>query len=102
MKRNRALLYCILLAGCSGGGSGSAGHAPDTAAVQPPAGVLGQHCSQCHAAPSPDLHSKSEWPSVVARMEMHRVEARMPALTDHERQDVLAYLQSHAPESPAE
>jgi mono/diheme cytochrome c family protein len=90
-------MYCILLAGCSGGGSGTGGHTADTAAVQH-SGVLGQHCSACHAPPSPKLHSKSEWPSVVARMDMHRMEARMPALTDQQRKQVLAYLESHAPE----
>jgi mono/diheme cytochrome c family protein len=99
MNRNKALLACILLAGCSGSGSGTADHtSKSTATVQQHTGVLGQHCSACHAPPSPKLHSKSEWPSVVARMDMHRMDARMPALTDQERQDVLDYLESHAPE----
>ena len=28
-------------------------------------------CSQCHALPNPNQHSKSEWPNVIARMEDH-------------------------------
>jgi len=28
-------------------------------------------CSQCHALPDPDQHSRSEWPNVIARMEEH-------------------------------
>lgn len=28
-------------------------------------------CSQCHALPNPNQHSKSEWPNVIARMEGH-------------------------------
>jgi Dihaem cytochrome c len=96
IKINSALLGCILIAGCGGGGSGTTGQASNTAVVQSRNSVLGKYCSACHAPPSPDLHSKSEWPGVVDRMNMHRVEARMSALTDHERQEVLAYLQSHA------
>ena len=96
MKRNRALLYCLLLAGCGSNGGTADHHAADAASVQSRNGVLGKYCSSCHAPPSPKLHSKSEWPGVVARMNLHRVEARMTALTDPERQQVLAYLQSHA------
>ena len=94
MKTSRAQVCCALLAGCSGcGTSEQPAHVAD---VQGHHGVLGKCCSVCHAPPSPRLHSKAEWPSVISRMDLHRVEARLPALTDSERQQVLAYLQSHA------
>ena len=91
---SKALIYCALLAGCSG--SGTPEKSAHVATVQQH-GVLGQYCSECHAPPSPRLHSKSEWPSVLSRMDLHRVEARLPALTPSQRKAVLAYLQSHAP-----
>jgi len=55
-----------------------------------------QHCSACHAPPSAKLHSSEEWTAVINRMDLHRLEARMPSLTDSDRAAVLAYLQSHA------
>lgn len=94
MKTSKALVCCALLAGCSG--SGTSEQPAHVADVQSHHGVLGKYCSVCHAPPSPRLHSKAEWPSVISRMDLHRVEARLPALTDSERQQVLAYLQSHA------
>lgn len=37
-----------------------------------PGGQLeGKYCSQCHAAPSPSLHTAEEWADVTGRMEEH-------------------------------
>ncbi len=37
-----------------------------------PGGQLeGKFCSQCHAAPSPSLHTAKEWAEVTGRMEEH-------------------------------
>ncbi len=94
MKTSKALVCCALLAGCSG--SGTSEQPAHVADVQIHHGVLGKYCSECHAPPAPRLHSKAEWPSVVSRMDMHRMEARLPALTKSEHEQVLAYLQSHA------
>jgi hypothetical protein len=33
--------------------------------------VYGQYCGQCHAPPSPRLHTAEEWPSVIVRMMQH-------------------------------
>ena len=93
LKASKALICCALLAGCSGSGTSKQSHVAD---VQQYHGVLGKYCAACHAPPSPHLHSKAEWPSVVSRMDMHRMEARMPALTASQHQEVLGYLQSHA------
>jgi hypothetical protein len=94
MKGSELLLCCLLLAGC-GSGSRTEDAEVDTTST-PPAAILVKHCSTCHAPPSPRLHTKEEWPNVVARMEMHRLDARMPALTKSEQDDVLSYLQAHA------
>lgn len=94
IKRSELLLCCALLAGC---GSGSrSGDADADVPAEPVSALLVRHCSVCHAPPSPRLHAKSEWPNVIARMDMHRVEARMPALSRDEHDEVLAYLQAHA------
>jgi hypothetical protein len=94
MKASRALICCALLAGCSG--SGTSNPTEHVADAQKHHGVLGKYCSECHAPPAPRLHAKAEWPSVVSRMDMHRMEARLPALTASQHQEVLTYLQSHA------
>lgn len=90
-------MFALLLAACSGGGSGSAGSsgaiAPDETSAAP---ILVKHCSACHAPPSAKEHRREEWPSVIERMNMHRLQARMPTLDDKEKQAVLAFLQTHA------
>lgn len=94
MKTGKALICCALLAGCSG--SGTPEKAASVADAPSHHGVLGKYCSECHVPPAPTMHSRDEWPSVVSRMDMHRMEARLPALTADEHKAVLAYLQSHA------
>lgn len=94
MKGSELLLFCLLLAGC--GSSSRTDDADVDATPNPPAAILVKHCSTCHAPPSPKLHSKEEWPNVVGRMEMHRLDARMPALSKSEQNDVISYLQAHA------
>ncbi|MDA8383833.1 MAG: hypothetical protein M0037_12420 [Betaproteobacteria bacterium] len=39
---------------------------PDSAEAH----LLQQFCTQCHALPAPSLHTASEWPQVVERMNM--------------------------------
>ncbi|HKJ83252.1 MAG TPA: hypothetical protein VJ961_04440 [Mariprofundaceae bacterium] len=87
------LLCCALIAGC---GSGSRTDDTQASASASTADILVQHCSACHAPPSPKLHSKDEWPRVVARMERHRLDGRLPALSTQEQDEVVAYLQAHA------
>lgn len=64
--------------------------------------LLSRYCSQCHAVPSPQLHTASEWRNVVDRMAN-----RMEMLGDHpmmsvdspsrdELDAVVAYLMSHS------
>jgi len=55
--------------------SGSMG-APTAAATLPEANSRGaqlvdKYCSQCHARPSPSLHTSEEWASVTQRMRGH-------------------------------
>ncbi len=33
--------------------------------------LVSRYCTQCHARPSPKLHSASEWQAVISRMEMN-------------------------------
>lgn len=50
--------------------------APNAAASLPEAGSKGarlvsKYCSQCHAVPSPSIHTPKEWSEVTARMQKH-------------------------------
>lgn len=66
----------------------------------PGATLMGTYCAQCHALPSPVMHSATDWPSVVRRMWL-----RMDYLPDSfgvhrptppERYTLLSYLTSNA------
>lgn len=53
-------------------------------------------CSACHAPPRPTAHTASEWPSVIARMQEHRIENRMLPMAASEMIAVRDYLMQHA------
>ncbi len=53
---------------------------PDDEVLEPErdsrgAQLVSRYCSQCHAAPSPSLHTQEEWKSVTQRMRGHIGEA---------------------------
>ena len=55
-----------------------------------------QHCSQCHALPSPLAHTAQEWPSVVARMKK-TIATQGKALPDNEQlEEIIGYLQRYS------
>ncbi|HEU5261504.1 MAG TPA: hypothetical protein VFU41_08800 [Gemmatimonadales bacterium] len=53
-------------------------------------------CSRCHAPPDPGLHSKEEWPVVLARVERNMKRMNVASPTGMESEDILAYLQTAA------
>jgi len=58
--------------------------------------VYARNCSGCHVPPLPDAHSAIEWPGIIARMQQHRMESRMPAITPQAELTVRDYLAAHA------
>lgn len=57
---------------------------------------FGRVCSSCHALPNPLLHTASQWPRVVARMEGYMGSSSMPVPDRRTLQDVEHYLEAHA------
>ena len=53
-------------------------------------------CSQCHAPSLPSAHTAAEWPSVIARMQMHRIERRIPPIMAADMVRVRDYLTRYA------
>jgi cytochrome c5 len=53
-------------------------------------------CSQCHAAPSPESHKKSEWPRVVLRMKSNMRAANIPAPEQATLLKIIDFLQGHS------
>jgi hypothetical protein len=53
-------------------------------------------CSQCHAAPSPESHTKSEWPRVVLRMKSNMLAANIPAPEQPTLLKIIDFLQGHS------
>jgi len=65
--------------------------------------LLGQYCSQCHGVPGPGMHTASEWPTVVARMNRRMqmmsgggMMMRIEAPDDNELDILSAYLEKNA------
>jgi hypothetical protein len=62
--------------------------------------LLARYCVQCHNLPPPVLHTSSEWPKVLARMEQRMgMMSRMGSIlnpTNQERTVILNYLRRHA------
>ena len=57
-------------------------------------------CSQCHQPPRPSAHTAAEWPSVIARMQQHRIERRISPMMASEMLAVRDYLiRNAAPEA---
>jgi hypothetical protein len=53
-------------------------------------------CSQCHQPPRPSAHTASEWPSVIARMQQHRIERRIAPMMGYKMVAVRDYLVRNA------
>jgi cytochrome c5 len=68
--------------------------------TSPGAGLVSQYCTQCHALPSPAMHSATDWPRVLRRMwlRMDRLPDSFHVATGDEgnRGTVLAYLTANA------
>ena len=61
------------------------------------AALIVTFCTQCHAAPSPSLHTAPEWVAVTSRMRLNM--SRVPGVrtpTTEEMRLILTYMQQHA------
>lgn len=86
------------------GGTG-AGTSPDTSVPDNDsqgARLVSRYCTQCHARPSPKLHSASEWKAVISRMKMNMKNfkagnwrgVRIPS--ESQMQSIVEYMQRYA------
>jgi len=60
--------------------------------------LVATYCTQCHAAPSPTLHTSAEWESVLTRMQVH-MSSGLPGIktpSAEEIRSLLAYMQRYA------
>ncbi|MDQ6996304.1 MAG: hypothetical protein Q9M82_02450 [Mariprofundus sp.] len=55
-----------------------------------------KQCSQCHVPPRTTAHTASEWPSVIARMQQHRVQRRIAPMMAADISMVRDYLVHNA------
>lgn len=53
-------------------------------------------CTQCHALPDPKLHTAKEWPAVLQRMQTNMQAMGRRVVTEDEKKEIEAYLESHA------
>lgn len=62
------------------------------------AALVTTYCTQCHAAPSPTLHTATEWAGVTNRMQLH-MSSGLPSIktpSEEEMRMILAYMRQHA------
>ncbi|MDQ6986746.1 MAG: hypothetical protein Q9M25_02975 [Mariprofundaceae bacterium] len=60
--------------------------------------VYARHCSECHAPSLPSAHVAARWPNVIARMQQHRLQRRMPPIPAADMLILRDYLLAHAAE----
>jgi len=53
-------------------------------------------CSVCHVPPRTTTHTAAQWPSVIARMQQHRVERRIAPMAADRMAAVREYLLRNA------
>jgi len=53
-------------------------------------------CSECHVPPRTTAHTAAEWPSVIARMQLHRVQRRIAPMMAADMKAVRDYLVRNA------
>ena len=86
--------------GGPGPGGQSAARLPD--ADSRGAKLVSRYCTQCHAQPSPQLHTASEWKAVTSRMKLNMRNLRksnwrgVKIPTDAEMQSIVEYMQKFA------
>jgi len=97
MKRMTAIVVYMVTAGvlsCSHEDGNHADQAGMMAAKRKPAEVMQKWCADCHVPPLSSNHTPAEWPSIVVRMQHHRVENGMAKIPDTEMERIISYLQS--------
>ena len=64
--------------------------------------LVSHYCTQCHATPSPKLHSASEWKAVISRMKMNMKNFKaanwrgVKIPSDSEFRSIIEYMQKYA------
>jgi len=93
------MIFYMLAAGMMGC-SHEQGNLTDQAALvggkQESHELLQTWCADCHAPPQLNSHPLSEWPSIVMRMQNHRIVKGMTAIPEPEIDNIISYLQTHA------
>jgi len=89
------LLLSVLMAGsCDMTQKGESISYPDAKSAD--FQVYARHCSECHAPAQPSAHPASEWPNVIARMQMHRIQRSLGPIPAADITVIRRYLESHA------
>jgi hypothetical protein len=97
---SRYVIFCLsaiillTLAACEAGQSTLQADYPDqqSRAFQ----IFARQCSQCHAPPMPTAHTAMEWPSVMARMQQHRIQRSLAPIMAQDMVVIRDYLIRHA------
>ena len=85
-----------LLAACGEAGSPQIGSSDVTQTTLSDTELFAKRCRECHVPPRPQDFPAAEWPQIVQRMQMHRVDGGMDLLTQGEMQRIESYLQRNA------
>ena len=81
-----------------GGGSASRLPSPDSQGAK----LVSRYCTQCHARPTPQLHTAAEWKAVTSRMTLNMENLKkadwrgVKIPSDAEMQNIVEYLEKYA------
>jgi len=93
------ILLCSSIAvmvGCGNEAGNSTGQSMHTRYQQTTNDALRQWCADCHAPPLPSAHPSTEWPSIVLRMQNHRVVDGLEPIPKQELDRIITYLQTRS------
>ena len=94
MTRLFVLLFVLLVAGCELPQTESKISLPEPESEG--AQLVKKFCSDCHAPPSPMVHTAKELPNVIYRMQERRRMKAYELIGDSERAVLLEYLEKFA------
>jgi len=94
MFRLLTVMFALLVAGCELPQTQTKISLPEPESEG--AQVAKQFCSDCHAPPSPLVHTAEEWPNVIYRMQERRRMKAFELIAEPEHTILLEYLQKFA------
>jgi len=94
MSRLLVVMFLMLVAGCELPQTQTKISLPEPKSEG--AQMMKKYCADCHAPPSPLVHTAKEWPNVIYRMQERRRMKAYDLIAEPEQIILLEYLEKYA------